>query len=157
MSLPFDLFNPSTTRWDANNALALAMASKFAYEANLPPLNPPQSVPDTTKATLQGIGFQVTNFQLLAKDKTQCFIAGDETKIVISFRGTADIQNWLTDLQIWLHPFPDGMVHAGFYDSLDLVWDDLNAALDQFQDKAQSLWSTGHSLGAAQAALAVAR
>jgi hypothetical protein len=98
MSLPFDSFNPSTTRRDANNALALAMASKFVNETNLPPLNPPQSVPDATKATLQGISFRVTNFQLLAKDKTQCFIAGDDTKIVISFRDTADIQNWLADL-----------------------------------------------------------
>jgi triacylglycerol lipase len=154
---PFDSFNPNTTCWDANNALALATASKFAYETRLPAPVPPQTLSDVMKAAVQGAGFAVTNFQLLTKDDTQCFVAGDNQQVVVCFRGTENIQNWLTNVQIWLHPFPVGMVHTGFYDALDLVWDDLNAVIEHFQDNAQSLWFTGHSLGASLATLAVAR
>jgi hypothetical protein len=33
---PFAQFNPNTTRWDPNNALALACASNLAYENSVP-------------------------------------------------------------------------------------------------------------------------
>ena len=32
MNAPFDKFNPETTRWDTNNALALALCSQLAYQ-----------------------------------------------------------------------------------------------------------------------------
>ena len=48
-------------------------------------------------------------------------------------------------------------MHKGFYDALDTVWADVLKTIAKFQDNAQSLWFTGHSLGAALSCLAAAR
>jgi triacylglycerol lipase len=63
----------------------------------------------------------------------------------------------MTDLDALLRPFEVGMVHRGFGEALDSVWPDIQAALARFTNTGQSLWFTGHSLGAALATLAVAR
>jgi triacylglycerol lipase len=156
MSAPFDKFNPNTTRWDANNALALAQAAKLAY-----------SNQKTVRGTLTDWGFTATaprfRFVNNKETDTQGFVVGNEQMIIVSFRGTqpTDVHDWLTDMEALLHPFPVGMVHWGFYDALNSVWADVQKAisdvLDQFPNQGPSLWFTGHSLGAALATIAVAR
>jgi len=145
---PFATFNPNTTRWNANNALALAYASQLAY-ADSPPVS----------QTLNDWGFDASKFVFLDSDDTQGFVTANDQMILVSFRGTQanDIWDWMTDADIVLRPFVAGLVHKGFYDGLQAVWNPLLAAVKQFQDRGQSLWFTGHSLGAALACLAVAR
>ena len=148
MIAPFDKFNPATTRFDANNAYGLALCARLAYQDE-----------PAVFTQIQQWGFDPAKFEFLKAGDTQGFVAGNDQMIVISFRGTEanDIWDWMTDADIILRPFDAGMVHQGFYLALDKVWYELNAALNKFRDNAQSLWFTGHSLGAALACMAVAR
>jgi triacylglycerol lipase len=158
VSTPFDNFDPNTTRWNPQNAWALAESSRIAYESNLPAPAPGQTTQDVMKAALANSGFNAPNFQLITQQDSQCFVAGDDQKVVVSFRGSANFGNWISDFEAIPKIFLVGMfVHKGFDDALDLVWDDVKAAIGTFRDKGQSLWFTGHSLGAAMACLAVAR
>ena len=153
MNGPFANFNPITTRWAAPNALAAANAARLAYES-----------PAKCKAQTKEWGF--TSFTFL-EDKnasplldTQGFVAANKDMILVAFRGPQadNAIDWLTDLDAILRPFEGGgQVHKGFYDALDSVYDELLATLKKYQTKAQPLWVTGHSLGAALACLAVAR
>ena len=142
----FDKFNPSTTKWDPNNALGLAEAAQLAYQDE-----------STIRSRLQPSGF--ANVKFIDRRETQVFIAGNAQMVVVSFRGTepAKIKDWMTDAEIALVPATVGLVHDGFNRALTFVWDDLLATIGQFRDQAQSLWFTGHSLGAALACLAVSR
>src|SRR5437773_1807667 len=148
MNAPFDKFNPNTSRWVPGNALALANAAQLAY-----------SDASAVAAKLAEWGFDPAKFEFLDRNDTQGFVAGAEEMVVVSFRGTQsnDIWDWMTDADVVLRSFPAGLVHKGFYQALDDVWDEMNAAIKKFQDHAQSLWFTGHSLGAALACMAVAR
>jgi triacylglycerol lipase len=145
---PFAQFNPNTTRWDPNNALALASASQLAY-----------SDAATVPAQLQAWGFDPARFTFLNKNDTQGFVTATDEMVLVSFRGTQsnDIWDWMTDARIVLRPYQPGMVHIGFYNALNDVWHEINAAINAGRDKGQSLWVTGHSLGAALAGLAVSR
>ncbi len=154
MNGPFASFNPNTTRWVPANALALANAALLAYSDAAP-----------IQQQVGAWGFDPNRFVFLESKSdhpmldTQGFVACSDDAIVISFRGTQpdSAKDWLTDMDVILRPFIAGRIHLGFYDALDAVWDDLLAALDKYRTNAQSLWVTGHSLGAALACVCVAR
>jgi triacylglycerol lipase len=50
-----------------------------------------------------------------------------------------------------------GEIHAGFVKAADSVFLDIVCVLNEFCDKGQSVWFTGHSLGGALATLTTAR
>lgn len=154
MNDPFATFNANTTRWSGANALALAHAARLAYEPS-----------DDIKQQVTGWGFPAGKFKFIESENndplldTQVFVAGNDEMVLVSFRGTQpdSAKDWLTDLDAVLKPFAAGRVHKGFYDALDAVWPRLLATISKARDNAQSLWFTGHSLGAALACVAVAR
>jgi triacylglycerol lipase len=138
-------FDAKTTRYRPANAYWLGRFAQLAYrDANV------------IKTAVAGWGFG--KFRFFDNDDTQAFVAGSAGSVIVAFRGTEpkELQDWLTDADCRLVSGPFGKVHDGFYGALREVWDDIAATISQFQDKAQSLWFTGHSLGAALAALAVA-
>ncbi len=146
--MPQFVFNPFTARWSGDNAASCAMAAELAYDT-----------PSNIAATAAPWGFQDCEvLQRLAHD-TLCFIASNAEMILVAFRGTdpQDLKNWMTDADLALVTTPVGMVHGGFWRALDTVWDDLCFIIKSQQNKAQSIWLTGHSLGAALATLATAR
>ncbi len=154
MNGPFASFNPNTTRWAPANAMALAYAARLAY-----------SDPVAIQLQLGQWGFDAARFGFVhcpnvrpLLDRQGYMVANDDA-IIIAFRGTQpdNARDWLTDLDAVLRPFVIGRVHHGFYDGLAEVWPDLLTALGKLQDKAQSVWITGHSLGAALACVATAR
>ena len=85
---------------------------------------------------------------------TEAFLAQDNDRALLVFRGSDDLQAWITNLDARLDGWPgDGRVHVGFRDALAKVWPEVLRRLD---DCAGSLIVTGHSQGAALASLAAA-
>jgi hypothetical protein len=82
-------FNPNATTFDAANALLLAEASEAAYklEAEARDLMARRGLPNFQWIDLSGI------FASL-----QAFVASNDEIAVLAFRGTADVQDWMTDL-----------------------------------------------------------
>lgn len=85
----------------------------------------------------------------------------DETNklIVLSFRGSSDIQNWVANLNFGLNNdsgLCDGCsVHSGFWQSWGTVADDVTSQIKSAQStySGYQLVVTGHSLGGALAAV----
>ena len=157
---PFHQFTPATTRWSPANALALARTSDLAYED-----------PATIIATAKAWGFNsprsVPAVIIGARD-IQAFVMGNAEFIVVAFRGTIsekngviDANNWILDLEANQVSVASafgvpGKVHDGFAAALATVWQPVQAGVTELQTGAQSVWITGHSLGAALALLAAA-
>lgn len=144
--MPFNNFIPATTRYQPENAYALGAAANLAYADEA-------TIIKTTKT------WGLSKAKFIARRETQLFIAGNQQFIIVAFRGTepSKIKDWMTDADIEKCAGPFGsLVHSGFDRALGYVWDELVTTLRQFQDQGQSLWITGHSLGAALATLATA-
>ena len=135
-------FNASATSYDMRNALWLGKAAALAYKDET-----------SVRQALQGLS--VTPFANPATD-TEGFLAGNTEMIVVSFRGTKNLRDWLTDLDAVLVDGPAGEVHKGFSVAISSVWNDMVTALQDMRQNGQPLWITGHSLGAALATLAAA-
>ena len=144
-------FDAQTTRYNGENALVLADCARLVYKPE-----------DDIRAALQG-EWKFKNFTFFSGASTQAVIAGNDAIIIVAFRGTeimkiadikADIKVRLEETGIAKIP---GKVHAGFLDALNEVWDDMRAVLKRFQDKQQTVWFCGHSLGGALACLAAAK
>ena len=79
-----------------------------------------------------------------------------DSSIYISFRGSSDIQNWLTNLSTtkttWTtYPDCNCKVHSGFYAATQAVWPDVLAEVMRLRKlyPTYKVKFTGHSLGAA--------
>jgi triacylglycerol lipase len=140
-------FNANATAYSLANAYWLAQASNIAYAEK-----------DRIQPEAARLGLD--RFHSLTKDDTEGFVAANEKIIVVSFRGTqpTHIQDILSDARIHKVTGPFGVVHRGFLHAFALVKDDMLAAIGRFRnaDRPQSVWCTGHSLGAALAVVAVA-
>lgn len=140
-------FKPFTTHHDLGNALALAKAANLAYENRV-------AIESTAS------NWDLTRCEFIDHDGTQCFVAADDEVVLVAFRGTQteELEDIVTDARIRLvHGALDGRVHRGFQQAFELVWADVERAVNTFQDQGQALWITGHSLGAAIATLAAAQ
>ena len=143
-------FSPMTTRYDPVNALALGQVAKLAYDGK---------ADIETQAQAWGLQAKFISDTHILKGDTQAVVLGDGDKVIVAFRGTqpTNLQDWVTDVQAVLVPGPAGMVHKGFRNALDLVHQRVREAVGALQDRGQSLWVTGHSLGAGLATLFVAK
>jgi Lipase (class 3)/Lipase 3 N-terminal region len=107
--------------------------------------------------------FMLTEFTNPGITGVTGFVAADITNnlIVVSFRGSSSIRNWITNLQVELidTDFCDGcQAHVGFLASWETarnqVLDAINIGAELYPS--YQLVVTGHSLGAAIATLAAA-
>jgi len=140
-------FDPHATGYSAVNAYALAQFADLAYGQE----------PDI-KGQTKDWGFD--SCEVINDHDTQVFIAARPDAIVVAFRGTSDINNWITDINIHLTGGPLGQVHEGFMAALNVVWLELLQTILDAQkalNLGPSLWFTGHSLGGALSTLAVAK
>src|SRR4051794_23114502 len=119
------LFDTTATGFSPTNARACATASRLAYS----------KPPDVTG--------QATDTQVIVRD---C-----DNAIVVAFRGTAEVRDFITDAEAWRQNIQDCQVHHGFYRALVSVHDELTAHLAQLPPR--PIFITGHSLGGALAML----
>jgi triacylglycerol lipase len=141
--------HPNVKAFHLSNAVQAARAAELAY-------NEPSSIENDVRTSLE-----FDRFEFFDVSETQCFVAANETTVLVSFRGTEaeKINDWITDTHIGLVDGPlGGKVHVGFYDALANVWLRVDQAVARFDPRHnKKLWVTGHSLGAALATLSVAR
>lgn len=123
------------------------------------------------------LGLNTCQFMEDKRTDTQVFCAIDRDVMVISFRGTTTIKDWLTDASMRrteftlsqknhtgtaflshedVPTFNYGMVHRGFKNALAAVWDQIRSFLNRYHIN-QRIFITGHSLGAALGTLLAAR
>jgi endonuclease G len=123
-------------------ALSLALASDLAYQTG-------QAVENvaTRNWRLQACRF-------LSQGSTQCFVAHSDAAIIVAFRGTEALNDWLANLDVWSTPKTYGKVHRGFASAYDAIAGQLIRVIESYQPGDKRIHLTGHSLGGALATIA---
>ncbi|HFC92080.1 MAG TPA: lipase family protein [Leucothrix mucor] len=140
-------FNVKAFGFSIENANFLARASNLVYDD----FNDPKFTSE-----IESWGFKKSNISFFDSRGTQAFLVVDQEKIIIAFRGTEpdQLKDWVTDAKVRKTAGPYGDVHRGFANALSYVWSDIENVIDEVRDNRQTIWLTGHSLGAALATLA---
>jgi len=149
--------NTSANQFNLTTARTCAAWSALAYRTG-PTIG--TSGPNTGPAS-QNIRTVLTAPET---DTRVLVVEQDDGSIIIAFRGTADIRNWLTDADcvratlVESAEFGVCKVHAGFLAAYESIISPLTAHLRKnaalCRDAATPLHVTGHSLGGALALLA---
>lgn len=130
-----------------NPGLHFATLAKIAYMTQA-----------ESKPTVHELGY--TKSVLVDHKGAECLIVENSERVVLCFRGTeptefsdikADLKAWKRKSKTW------GMVHAGFYEYLGRIWEQVLAFVNTKSRKDKELYICGHSLGGAMAALAASR
>ncbi|ORC84096.1 lipase, partial [Trypanosoma theileri] len=107
--------------------------------------------------------FQVKKVFENATEGALAYMGVNEDRIVISFRGSQNIPNWISDLDFKQITYPNATcegcsVHRGFYHSFlslrNEMWEELQRLVAEYPRRPVLI--TGHSLGGAMAVLAAA-
>jgi triacylglycerol lipase len=146
-----------TAKYNPQNALTLVKLARLTYQTE------EEISQQVTSWGFNQFSFITTPTPIEAYD-TQAFIIANSNLILVTFRGSESRTDWKNNLDFVLiqgyggrvDEF-QGRVHRGFSRALDSVWGQVKRTIDQFQTQGQTLWFTGHSLGAALATLAVSR
>jgi triacylglycerol lipase len=137
-------FNVMETNFSLVNAFGCARVSSLAYkDAN------------ERKRTAKEWGFY--KFSDFTRGPHFGILLGNEDMILVAFRGTDELADWKSNLNIFFKRSPLGWVHRGFMKATELFWPELPQRISEFRDRNQDIWITGHSLGGALAVLAVAK
>jgi triacylglycerol lipase len=154
MNPPYPSFplNNTTTRFDPQNALAMAYCSDLAYKDE-----------STIQTQFKAWGFSTV--AVINVKSTQFFVANksSDSYTIIAFRGTRpdQLKDWLTDIEAQPIDFnqyfsvPDvGQTHFGFTYVLASVFPQILNTLRGLPQSGGTLWLGGHSLGGALAVIA---
>lgn len=114
------------TSFSLTNARELALYARMAYDE-------PPTVCDTA-----------TDTQVLIRDLDDC--------LVVAFRGTSSLRDFITDAETWRDCTPLGGIHSGMWQAWSGVAMKLLQALAQYSFK--PVLMTGHSLGGSLAMIA---
>jgi hypothetical protein len=142
----------------------MAKACDLAYFVGLSGL--------TSRPFYEDVGFTDTPQMFTANIINSALVGTTETEVVLAFRGTLpiDTDDWddfVESIRDWVNDgeanlveaeYTVGLVHQGFNHSLDLLWDDVLAAVEaQHAATKLPVVVTGHSKGGALASLAAMR
>ena len=146
-----------SAKYQPANALKLATLARLAYQTEA------EIRQQVTSWGFSEFSFITTPTSIEAYD-TQAFIIANSDLVIVTFRGTQSRTDWKNNLDFVLSEGYGGQanellgrVHRGFSGALDSVWGQVKRTINQFQNQGQTLWITGHSLGAALATLTVSR
>ncbi|KAN0034003.1 hypothetical protein ACTFIV_000483 [Dictyostelium citrinum] len=108
-------------------------------------------------------GFNIVSAIFNVTTNTQAYVGYTNNQVVVSFRGSMDVDSWITNfkfLETIYPPYPQAKVHDGFYRGWASVSSQVRASIDialaKCGSNCQQIWVVGHSLGAALATLCVA-
>ncbi len=128
-------------------ALALAYGARAAYSNN-----------PGGDAKFAALSWDTVKSFSNQRTNTQGFVAANADHVVVSFRGTEprEVEDWVTDLRYKYYrtKVGGGNVHDGFWTAWKSVKDKVVDQLQTAVTNKQTIWFTGHSLGAALATLA---
>ena len=92
------------------------------------------------------------------KEATRGYLASRDDAIVLTFRGTDDVEDWIINLNFTQVNDNGAMVHQGFALALASIWNQIDGPLRKMvEQKKRKIWIAGHSLGGALATLATRR
>lgn len=148
----FSNFDPKAINWSPANALALADASQLAYNSSESEIH----------ATCQQWGFSQSRVFMDPALGLQAFLAIRSDCLLLSFRGSNNLNNWIGNFHAELVDFGSyfniqsiGHTHGGFtYGLTHSLWMQTLETIKEWGAITQPLWITGHSLGGALAVLA---
>jgi predicted lipase len=147
------MYPPIYRFYDKLNARTLVNAAQAAYGDR-----------DVMRAWAAGIGCEIHELIEDETTETRAFLAVGSDCVIVCFRGSANMRNWLTDIDAvrvsvpWGESGMDGVeVHRGFLDALESIWGELEEALASMALRGRTVFFAGHSLGGALAMLAAAR
>ena len=148
MPVSLSSFDPewSVPGYSAKDALSLCLASRVAYGRR--------------RGDVVRLGFSDVEFFDIVRGRdidTQGYIAINEERVLVAFRGTESIPDWLTNFQAVRDPGPwrDTNVHEGFQDAFGAAALKIGEIIGRRRGS-QEVWVTGHSLGGALAVLLAA-
>jgi len=130
------------------NCSKMAKAAQTAYLDGKP-----------AKPEYKKLGY--TTHKFIDIDGAQCHIVSNKDEVVLCFRGTEPTE--FSDITADLNAFPDkannghGLVHNGFQEEVNKVWDTITASLNKMKLDGKNLFVCGHSLGGAMATIATSR
>jgi endonuclease G len=137
----FSLPSLAEKEFNWHTALSLAAASSLAYRNRA-----------VVERTAKNWGF--TDCKFIDIEETQCFISFSASSVLVSFRGTESLGDWLGNLDIFSTQKEYGAVHEGFYNGFADVKEIIEQELNR--RSLGQIWLTGHSLGGALATVAAA-
>ncbi len=143
-----------TGEFDLGNAWWLAEMSRLIYKQEADEVGADADRP-RRNTVLNRVDWREEWF--LNDKGTQCalFVSMDLSMGVLVFRGSNNVDHWLSNLETIPVKWPDGgWVHKGFADSFQAVFPEVARRLTSFQGP---LMITGHSRGAALATMAADR
>ncbi len=147
--------------YNPDHAVGLAQASALAYET-------PAYIGLVVREEWGFTGYKFLEGKTFQRDRvnTQGFLAWRDDVILLAFRGTQQIADWLTNVKRDLEPLtvPNrvdqtarGKVHRGFQNAWLSVAGEVVKYIDLLErQRPRPLYITGHSLGGALAAMATA-
>jgi triacylglycerol lipase len=124
-------------------SLLLAELSDVAYYAE-----------EVARPLFEEIGMRTSRY--FEREGAQAYIVSNDNDTVVLCRGT-EPNEWndiKADVNVWTVLAEVGRVHRGFKEEVDTLWPLMEATLAE-NDK--TTWFTGHSLGAAMAAICAGR
>ena len=77
-------------------------------------------------------------------------VSGEDVAVVV-FRGTDDTEDWIQNINKYVHQGDDGGMHSGFAGCYSALRQEIIKVVKELKSK--HVWITGHSLGGAQALL----